>query len=202
MLGDSVEAAARSLEKPSREQLAEMISAIFSDKIEDGQLDDCDLTFRDLKCISDAFLHVLTALLHGRIEYPKVLAPGSAAPSAEFSHASQAIQDAGPGVAAYDAASREEADIPMESVDSTDCDLPGEPPGSIEMFEALNYLQTGESGGSGKADSPSPMMPLVETEVLYGRPAAERPSAPDPDNGIAPGSPPRPRGGRPRARRS
>src|SRR5205823_6629875 len=71
MLADTVEAAARCVEKPSREQLESLIAALVRDKIEDGQLDECDLTLRDLKGISNAFLHVLTAMMHGRIDYPQ-----------------------------------------------------------------------------------------------------------------------------------
>jgi putative nucleotidyltransferase with HDIG domain len=70
MMADSVEAATRSLEKPSRERLEAEVARIIQGKIEDHQLDECDLTFRDIKCIGDAFLHVLAAMNHGRIAYP------------------------------------------------------------------------------------------------------------------------------------
>jgi putative nucleotidyltransferase with HDIG domain len=71
MLADSIEAAARCLEKPNTERLEALIQNIVRDKIEDGQLDECDLTFQDVRRISDAFLHVLTAMMHGRIDYPE-----------------------------------------------------------------------------------------------------------------------------------
>jgi putative nucleotidyltransferase with HDIG domain len=70
MLADSVEAATRSLEKPSRERLEAEVARIVQGKIEDHQLDECDLTFHDVKSICDAFLHVLAAMMHGRIAYP------------------------------------------------------------------------------------------------------------------------------------
>ncbi len=71
MLADSVEAAARCIDKPNQEKIEALITGIVRGKIEDGQLDECPLTFRDVKHISDAFLHVLQAMMHGRIDYPK-----------------------------------------------------------------------------------------------------------------------------------
>ena len=71
MLADSVEAAARSIDKPSQERLEALIEGIVRDKIDDKQLEESPLTFRDVQKISEAFLHVLTAMMHGRIEYPK-----------------------------------------------------------------------------------------------------------------------------------
>ncbi len=73
MMADSVEAATRSLEKPSRERLEAEVIRIIQGKIEDSQLDECDLTFRDIKGISGAFLHVLSAMMHARIVYPSAL---------------------------------------------------------------------------------------------------------------------------------
>jgi hypothetical protein len=71
MLADSVEAAARCLHQPSRDSLARLISDIVRDKMEDGQFDECRLTFHEVKLITEAFLHVLTAMMHARIDYPK-----------------------------------------------------------------------------------------------------------------------------------
>ncbi len=71
MLADSVEAAARCIDKPNQEKLEALIGGIVRGKIEDGQLDECPLTFADVKIISNAFLHVLRAMMHGRIDYPK-----------------------------------------------------------------------------------------------------------------------------------
>jgi putative nucleotidyltransferase with HDIG domain len=72
MLADSVEAAARCIDKPDQDSLQALISGIVRGKIEDGQLDACPLTFHDVKLISEAFLHVLMAMNHGRIKYPTV----------------------------------------------------------------------------------------------------------------------------------
>ncbi|WP_022834934.1 HD family phosphohydrolase [Salisaeta longa] len=70
MLADGVEAASRSLDDPSRKRLQSLIDLIFKDRIEDGQLDDTDLTFRDLQAIKETFLKMLTGIHHVRVKYP------------------------------------------------------------------------------------------------------------------------------------
>lgn len=70
LLADAVEAAARTLEVPSSGKLQSMIDKIFTDALEDGQLDDCALTFSELDKIGSAFLWVLTNMYHHRIDYP------------------------------------------------------------------------------------------------------------------------------------
>jgi putative nucleotidyltransferase with HDIG domain len=71
MLADSVEAAVRSINEPSVEKIEMMVNNIFKDKLNDGQLNGCDLTFYDLERIKKAFLKALTGLYHQRIEYPE-----------------------------------------------------------------------------------------------------------------------------------
>jgi membrane-associated HD superfamily phosphohydrolase len=70
LLADAVEAAARTLEVPSPGKIQSMIDKIFTDVLEDGQLDDCALTFSELDKIASAFLWVLTNMYHHRIDYP------------------------------------------------------------------------------------------------------------------------------------
>lgn len=70
LLADAVEAAARTLETPTPGKIQSMINKIFADALEDGQLDDCDLTFSELDKIASAFLWVLTNMYHHRIDYP------------------------------------------------------------------------------------------------------------------------------------
>jgi len=70
LLADAVEAAARTLEVPSPGKLQALIDKIFSNDLEDGQLDDCDLTFSELDKVASAFLWVLTSMYHHRIDYP------------------------------------------------------------------------------------------------------------------------------------
>lgn len=70
MLADSCEAASRSLDSPTHKRLESLIDAIFKSRIEDGQLDDSDLTFRELDQIKDTFLSMLVGMYHVRVKYP------------------------------------------------------------------------------------------------------------------------------------
>ena len=71
MLADSVEAASRSLEDPSHKRLKSLIDLLFKERIEDGQLEDTDLTFRDLTAIKETFLQMLLGIYHVRVKYPE-----------------------------------------------------------------------------------------------------------------------------------
>lgn len=70
MLADSVEAACRSLTDHSPSRLKGMVSRIINNKFTDGQLEECDLTLRDLHTIAASFLRVLTSIYHQRVAYP------------------------------------------------------------------------------------------------------------------------------------
>ncbi|MCX7992661.1 MAG: HD domain-containing protein [Fimbriimonadales bacterium] len=70
MLADSVEAASRVLGDVTPARLANFVHEIIEMRRQDGQLDECTLTFRDLKLIEEAFVRVLVASRHRRIEYP------------------------------------------------------------------------------------------------------------------------------------
>lgn len=74
MLADSVEAAVRSLQDPTQGRIEGMVRRIIKERLNDGQLDECDLTFRDLNIIAESFSKVLTGVYHSRIEYPETLA--------------------------------------------------------------------------------------------------------------------------------
>lgn len=70
MLADSVEAASRSLKAPSKDSLKKVITEIVSSYIEDGQLDECDFSIRELRAAAAAFLTILYAIYHPRVHYP------------------------------------------------------------------------------------------------------------------------------------
>ena len=72
MLADSIEARSRSLESPTPSRLQGVVKQIIDDKLKEGQLDETDLTMRDLRRISERFLPVLIGMFHPRIEYPSV----------------------------------------------------------------------------------------------------------------------------------
>ncbi|NTW05776.1 MAG: HDIG domain-containing protein, partial [Peptococcaceae bacterium] len=70
MLADSVEAAVRSMQNRTHGRIEGLVRKILRDKLLDGQLDECDLTFKDLEKIAQAFLTVLSGIFHSRVEYP------------------------------------------------------------------------------------------------------------------------------------
>ncbi len=71
MLADSVEAASRSLEKPTPNKITTLVNEIVDAKIKDGQLDNSLLTMAQLTEIKQSFIFTLTNMLHGRVAYPK-----------------------------------------------------------------------------------------------------------------------------------
>jgi putative nucleotidyltransferase with HDIG domain len=70
MLADTVEAASRVLGDVTPARLANFVHEMIEMRRQDGQLDECNLTFRDLSLIEEAFVRVLVAARHRRIEYP------------------------------------------------------------------------------------------------------------------------------------
>lgn len=73
MLSDSVEAATRAMSKPSSARLESMVDKILQERLDLGQLDETNLTLRDLDKIKAAFLKVLGGIFHHRIKYPDVV---------------------------------------------------------------------------------------------------------------------------------
>jgi hypothetical protein len=71
MLADSVEAASRTLIKPTAMRIERLVKKIINDKFISGELDECDLTLKDLNKIGQAFTRILTTLFHARVEYPE-----------------------------------------------------------------------------------------------------------------------------------
>jgi len=71
MLADGTEASVRSLAEKKPETIRAMVERIVSDRLAEGQLDECDLTLRDLQQIKDAFCELLLGVYHERIPYPE-----------------------------------------------------------------------------------------------------------------------------------
>ena len=69
---DGVEAASRTLKKPSIAKLEKFIWNSMQEKIASGQMRNCELTFSDLEIIKKSFVHILAGQFHTRIEYPDV----------------------------------------------------------------------------------------------------------------------------------
>jgi putative nucleotidyltransferase with HDIG domain len=70
MLADGIEAASRTLVEPTPSKIRTLIRTIAEDCLRDGQLDETDLTLKDLSRISEAFFRVLANIFHQRIDYP------------------------------------------------------------------------------------------------------------------------------------
>jgi putative nucleotidyltransferase with HDIG domain len=70
MLSDTVEAAARSLPNPNLQRISALVENLIEKRFQEGELDECDITLRELNKIKDAFVHILMGIHHIRIEYP------------------------------------------------------------------------------------------------------------------------------------
>jgi putative nucleotidyltransferase with HDIG domain len=70
MLADSIEAASRTVKTASRESLKRLIVEIFENFLQDGQLDNCDFSLRELRAIAASFHTTLYAIHHPRLDYP------------------------------------------------------------------------------------------------------------------------------------
>jgi len=70
MISDSVEAASRSLEKVNEETLLELANRLIREKADDGQFDNCLLTFEELAIVKETLVKTLVAYGHSRIKYP------------------------------------------------------------------------------------------------------------------------------------
>lgn len=72
MLADSVEASTKSIEDPTPKKLEDKIDEIIKMRFMEGELDECELTLKDLTKIKKSFLKILIGIYHQRIKYPSV----------------------------------------------------------------------------------------------------------------------------------
>ncbi len=72
MIADGCEAAARSLQDRSRENVKKVVRQIVNERMELGQFEDCEITLKELNIIIHTIVNNLTGIYHSRIEYPKV----------------------------------------------------------------------------------------------------------------------------------
>jgi hypothetical protein len=70
LLADAVEASSRTLNDPTPSRIKGLVQKIINNKFIDNQLDECDLTLKDLNKIAAAFVRTLTGIFHTRVEYP------------------------------------------------------------------------------------------------------------------------------------
>lgn len=95
MLADSVEAVVRAAKDHSAENISNLVRKVVDERLSEGQLDDCDLTIRDLEKIKRAFTEILMGMYHPRIEYPGVATPESAGVTEREKAASSDAEHAG-----------------------------------------------------------------------------------------------------------
>ncbi|MCF6249513.1 MAG: HDIG domain-containing protein, partial [Desulfobacula sp.] len=70
MLADVVEAAVRALDRPTPARIQGRVKELINDIFADGQMEECELTLKDLHQIAKSFNNILTSIYHSRIEYP------------------------------------------------------------------------------------------------------------------------------------
>jgi putative nucleotidyltransferase with HDIG domain len=71
MLADSAEAAARTIQEPTPPKIETLVRSIFKKALDEGQLDQCPLSLRDINNLINSFTSILTGIYHHRIEYPE-----------------------------------------------------------------------------------------------------------------------------------
>ncbi|WP_070120666.1 HD family phosphohydrolase [Bacillus marinisedimentorum] len=73
-IADSVEAAVRSLRAPTSEKVESLVRSIISDRLQDGQFNECDITVKELETAAAAMCETVHGIFHSRIEYPELSA--------------------------------------------------------------------------------------------------------------------------------
>jgi cyclic-di-AMP phosphodiesterase PgpH len=71
-IADSVEAAVRSLSNPSQEKIEKTVRSIIAERLQDNQLNECDITLRELEMVARSLCETLNGVFHSRIEYPEI----------------------------------------------------------------------------------------------------------------------------------
>ena len=69
LLADCIEASVRSLDEKTPETIKAQIEKMFKARVDDGELDDCELTLKDINVLKQSFLETLSAMYHTRIKY-------------------------------------------------------------------------------------------------------------------------------------
>ncbi|MCF7908831.1 MAG: HDIG domain-containing protein [Candidatus Omnitrophica bacterium] len=70
-LADTIEALSRTLEEPTPARIEEMVREVVKKRFMEGELDECNLTLRDIEKITQSFTRILNAIFHTRVNYPK-----------------------------------------------------------------------------------------------------------------------------------
>ena len=71
LLADSVEGATRAMDEHTPQRIEDVVRKVTNNKFIDGQLDECNLTLREIDVIASTFVRVLSAMYHSRVKYPE-----------------------------------------------------------------------------------------------------------------------------------
>ncbi len=95
MLADMVEAASRTLANPTPSKIQGLVQNLINKAFSDGQLDDCELTLKDLHKIAKSFYNILSGMYHHRIGYPEkpLLANGKEKNGSPVRQQTKQVQD-------------------------------------------------------------------------------------------------------------
>jgi cyclic-di-AMP phosphodiesterase PgpH len=143
MLADTCESTVRARKPSNRQQVAEIVDEMVDTRLRDGQLDDSNLTSRELKTIRAIFIEMLQAVFHPRINYPSLPTQSPPAPAA--------VEKLAPPKAP-EAKKSEAATAPIYYETPDDVPLPEVPP-----LRRVSKTDTGEisiSNGSAKPSKP------------------------------------------------
>ena len=83
MLADAAESATRAEREPSSTRITQLIHDLATNRLEDGQFDECGLTLQELRIIQASLVKTLTGIYHGRIAYPSNARSAQAAATPE-----------------------------------------------------------------------------------------------------------------------
>ena len=75
MLCDGVEGAIRAVHEPTPSRIESVLHQVVTNRLNDGQFDDCDITLKELRQVEDSLVKSLCAIYHGRVAYPKPSQP-------------------------------------------------------------------------------------------------------------------------------
>ena len=79
MLADSCEALVRANQPETHEEIDELVNGVFAERLAERQMDECDITMKELQTVAASFRSTLRAVYHPRIEYPEAPAPAGPA---------------------------------------------------------------------------------------------------------------------------
>ena len=77
MMADAVEASSRALAEPTPARISALVDKIINHIFLDGQIDECELTLKDISEIKKRFTYILISIFHRRVEYPQVVMKGA-----------------------------------------------------------------------------------------------------------------------------